>query len=132
MAGVGQKRDATANLMRGDDERLQREHGGAPAAGLCPLRSNSAWSCYDVTEGSGNGATSKNTSGRTAGGLPKQTPNGWGERRAAINTWVTTRVALALARLARHHGVTTRQTLERLIVAAEDRITARLDPTSGE
>jgi hypothetical protein len=51
-----------------------------------------------------------------------------GERR--INTWVTTGTALALARLARHHGVTNRAMLERLIVAADDTITAKLDPTS--
>ena len=51
-----------------------------------------------------------------------------GERR--INTWVTTRVALALARLARHHNVTRRQMLERLITTADDTITATLDPTS--
>lgn len=51
-----------------------------------------------------------------------------GERR--INTWVTTRAALALARLARHHGVTHREMLERLIVAADDKITAKLDPKS--
>jgi hypothetical protein len=51
-----------------------------------------------------------------------------GERR--INTWVTTSAALALARLARHHGVTQREMLERLIVAADDTITAEFDPGS--
>lgn len=51
-----------------------------------------------------------------------------GERR--INAWVTTGAALALARLARHHGFTNREMLERLITAADDKITARLDPKS--
>jgi hypothetical protein len=51
-----------------------------------------------------------------------------GERR--INTWVTTRAALALARLARHHDLTQRQMLERLITTADDKITGRLDPAS--
>ena len=51
-----------------------------------------------------------------------------GERR--INTWVTPGAALALARLARHHRVTQRAMLERLIAAADDTITAELDPRS--
>jgi hypothetical protein len=51
-----------------------------------------------------------------------------GERR--INTWVSTGAALALARLARHHRTTHREMLERLIVAADDTITAGLDPRS--
>jgi hypothetical protein len=53
-----------------------------------------------------------------------------GERR--INTWVSTGAALALARLARRDGVTQRQVLERLILAAGKRITGRLDPQSPE
>jgi hypothetical protein len=52
-----------------------------------------------------------------------------GERR--LNTWVTTGTALSLARLARHYGVTNRKILERLIAAADDKITAKLDPTSA-
>jgi hypothetical protein len=40
-----------------------------------------------------------------------------------------TRAARALAR---RHGITNRQMLERLIVAAEDRISAKLDPMSAE
>jgi hypothetical protein len=51
-----------------------------------------------------------------------------GERR--LNIWVTTGTALSLARLARHHGVTNREILERLIAAADDKITEKLDPTS--
>ncbi|MBV8615665.1 MAG: hypothetical protein JOY66_18125 [Acetobacteraceae bacterium] len=44
-----------------------------------------------------------------------------------LNTWVTTGAALALARLARHHGVTHRAMLERLIAAADDAV-ATLEP----
>jgi hypothetical protein len=53
-----------------------------------------------------------------------------GERR--INTWVTTGAALALARLARRYAVTNREMVERLIIAADEDITATLDPTSPE
>lgn len=53
-----------------------------------------------------------------------------GERR--INTWVTTSAALALARLAQHHGITQRDMLERLITAADDKITAKLNPNAAE
>ena len=53
-----------------------------------------------------------------------------GERR--INTWVSTGAALALARLARHHGVTQRQMLEMLIEEADARIRKSLDPTGPE
>jgi hypothetical protein len=45
---------------------------------------------------------------------------------------VTTGTALALARLARRHGVTNQQMLERLITAADADIVAALDPTSPE
>jgi hypothetical protein len=51
-------------------------------------------------------------------------PDGNGERR--INTWVSTGAALALERLARHHGVTKRQMLEQLIEAADERIRKRI------
>ena len=43
-----------------------------------------------------------------------------GERR--INTWVSTGAALALARLAQHHGLSQRGMLERLLLEAEKRI----------
>lgn len=46
--------------------------------------------------------------------------DGNGERR--INTWVSTRGALALERLAKSYGVTKREVLDRLLVAEEDRI----------
>jgi hypothetical protein len=51
-----------------------------------------------------------------------------GERR--INTWVSTGAALALARLARHHGLTQRAMLEHLLAMADDAVTAELDPMS--
>jgi hypothetical protein len=41
---------------------------------------------------------------------------------------VSTGAVLALTRLAQHHDVTNRAMLERLISAAADRITAKLDP----
>jgi hypothetical protein len=41
--------------------------------------------------------------------------------------WVATSAYLALARLSRHHGETNRQTLERLITAADEKITKKLD-----
>jgi hypothetical protein len=51
-----------------------------------------------------------------------------GERQ--INAWVSTGAFLALARLAHRYDMTQREMLERLILAADDRITAKLDPTS--
>ncbi len=48
-----------------------------------------------------------------------------GEHR--LNTWVSTETHFALRRLARHHGVTQKQILERLIKAEDDRILASLD-----
>jgi hypothetical protein len=56
-------------------------------------------------------------------------PDGNGERR--INAWISTGAALALERLARHHGVTQREMLERLILDADDRIVKALDPDSA-
>lgn len=53
-----------------------------------------------------------------------------GERR--INAWVTTGAALALARVSRRYGVTRRQMLERLILAADQQIVSALDPDSEE
>ena len=45
-----------------------------------------------------------------------------GERR--LNTWLSTAAALALERLARHHGLTQRAMLERLLIEAQDNVTA--------
>jgi xanthine/CO dehydrogenase XdhC/CoxF family maturation factor len=41
--------------------------------------------------------------------------------------WVHTAAALALARLARHQGLSQREVLERMIVAADDGILATLN-----
>jgi hypothetical protein len=53
-----------------------------------------------------------------------------GERR--LNTWVSTGAALALARLARREGVPQRVVLERLVLAADEAVLARLDPSGAE
>lgn len=53
-----------------------------------------------------------------------------GERR--LQAWVTTKTDLALDRLARHHGVTRRAMLERLIVDADDSIQHGLDDEAFE
>jgi uncharacterized protein YidB (DUF937 family) len=55
--------------------------------------------------------------------------DGNGERR--LNTWVATGAAQALRRLARHHGVSQREMLERLILDADERIVKALDPDSA-
>ncbi|HEX7893879.1 MAG TPA: hypothetical protein VF447_06790 [Terriglobales bacterium] len=53
-----------------------------------------------------------------------------GERR--INTWVSSGTVLALGRLAKRYGVTQREMLERLVLAADQQILATLDPDSSE
>ncbi len=53
-----------------------------------------------------------------------------GERR--LQAWVTTKADLALDRLARHHGVTRRAMLEKLILEADDSITRGLDDEAFE
>ena len=53
-----------------------------------------------------------------------------GERR--LNTWVTTDASLALDRLARRYGVTKREMIERLVIAADGVERAPLDPDSAE
>jgi hypothetical protein len=53
-----------------------------------------------------------------------------GERR--INTWVSSGTALALGRLAKRYGVTQREILERLVLAADQQILDTLDPDSSE
>ena len=53
-----------------------------------------------------------------------------GERR--LQAWVTTNADLALDRLARHHGVTRRAMLEKLILEADDSITRGLDDEAFE
>lgn len=51
-----------------------------------------------------------------------------GERR--LQTWVSTAADLALDRLARHHHVTRKAMLERLIVEADTKATQGLDDAS--
>ncbi len=57
-------------------------------------------------------------------------PEGNGERR--LNTWVSTSAALALARLSNRYGVTNRAMLEKLILEADERISASLELDSPE
>ncbi len=56
--------------------------------------------------------------------------DGNGQRR--LNTWLDTRTFLALARLARHHGVSQAEMLARLIEPADDAILAGLALESPE
>ena len=53
-----------------------------------------------------------------------------GDRR--MDTWVTTGTVLALARLARRHGVTQRVMLEQMIRAADEAVTATLAPDTPD
>ena len=53
-----------------------------------------------------------------------------GERR--LQAWVTTKVDLALDRLARHHGVTRKAMLEKLIIEADDSIQKDMDDEAFE
>jgi hypothetical protein len=48
-----------------------------------------------------------------------------GDRR--LDLWITTGAALALGRLARHQGVSQRDVLERLILAADKRVLDKLN-----
>lgn len=56
--------------------------------------------------------------------------DGDGDRR--INTWVTARTDFALDRLARHHGITRRQMLERMIGEADAAILSGLQLDTPE
>ncbi len=56
--------------------------------------------------------------------------DGDGERR--INTWVTSATDCALDRLARHHQITRRHMLERLIAEADTAILRTLDLDTPE
>ena len=53
-----------------------------------------------------------------------------GEKR--INTWVSTGSHMALSRLANRYGVTKREMIERLVIAADGVERAALDPDSAE
>lgn len=56
--------------------------------------------------------------------------NGDGECR--INAFVSTGTSFALTRLARHHGVTKRELLEKMILGADRKITNSLELDSEE
>jgi hypothetical protein len=58
--------------------------------------------------------------------------DGNGERR--VSTWVSTRAALALDRLAASYGVTKREMIERLVINEEEKVLKkiRLDSPEGE
>ena len=56
--------------------------------------------------------------------------DGNGERR--INTWVSTRAALALDRLANSYGVTKREMLEKLIIAEDEKFLRRIKNDEAE
>ncbi len=56
--------------------------------------------------------------------------DGNGERR--ITAYVSTRAALALNRMAKSYGVTKREMLERLVVAAEDKLLEGMKSDSPE
>jgi hypothetical protein len=56
--------------------------------------------------------------------------DGDGEYR--INTWVSSKTDFALNRLARHHGLTRRAMLERLIVEMDAAIVSTLDLDTPE
>lgn len=53
-----------------------------------------------------------------------------GERR--INTWITSGAALGLNRLSQRYGVTKREMLERLILAADQNVTDNLEADTPE
>lgn len=57
-------------------------------------------------------------------------PEGNGERQ--INTFVSTRAAFALERLARHYCVTKKELLERLLISENDRVISGMEPDSAE
>ena len=60
----------------------------------------------------------------------RQTAGDNGERQ--LNTWLTTAAALALARLARHNGISRRKMLEGLILAADAATCSGLDADAVE
>lgn len=49
-----------------------------------------------------------------------------------LNTWISTSASLALARLARHEGVTKRALLERLVIEADRCVLNSLEPDAPE
>lgn len=55
-----------------------------------------------------------------------------GDGAYRLNTWISTPASLALARLARHEGVTKRTILERLLIEADKRVLDSLDIDAPE
>lgn len=55
-----------------------------------------------------------------------------GEGAHRLNTWIASPAALALSRLAAHRGMTRRETLERLILAADRQVAAGLSDEAFE
>lgn len=55
-----------------------------------------------------------------------------GEGENRLNTWLTTHASLALARLAKHEGISKRTLLERLITEADQRVVETLDIDAPE
>jgi hypothetical protein len=56
--------------------------------------------------------------------------DGDGDRR--LNTWISTQAAFALARLARHHGLSQRAILEQLVLTADQTILDTLNLDTPE
>lgn len=65
------------------------------------------------------------TSAQRQAAYRQRRDHGDGERR--LNTWISASAHLALQRIARHHGITRRALLERLVLTADDDIVAALE-----
>lgn len=55
-----------------------------------------------------------------------------GEGTRRLNTWISVCADFALRRLARHHGTSQRETIERLIIDADDQRMKTLDLDTPE
>ena len=65
------------------------------------------------------------TSAQRQAAYRQRRDHGDGERR--LNTWISASAHLALQRIARHHGITRRALLERLVLTADNDIVAALE-----
>jgi len=76
-------------------------------------------------------STAKTTAERQAAYRARQA---WGENdgQKRVSLWLSTGCALALARLARRHGSTQREFLERLVLAEDDKVLATMALDSPE
>jgi hypothetical protein len=63
-------------------------------------------------------------------GRPFAGEDGNGERR--LNTWLSTRAALALDRLAARYGATKREMLERLLLAEDEKLLSEMEEGSTD